>query len=143
MKIRVAIRNDIPQLASLMKQLGYPTTIESMELRFNNIESDLAYHILVAELNCEVVGMIGLYKGFFYEYDGSYVRIVAFVVDSNHRRKGIGKKRILETESWAKEQGAYGIGINSGNRPERIKAHNFYTKMGYEAKSIGFSKSLI
>lgn len=28
MKIRTATRNDVPQLAKLMKQLGYPTTMK-------------------------------------------------------------------------------------------------------------------
>jgi hypothetical protein len=31
----------------------------------------------------EIVGMGGLSMGFFDEYDGSYVRFVEFVVDSN------------------------------------------------------------
>ncbi|WP_394578554.1 GNAT family N-acetyltransferase [Cytobacillus firmus] len=143
MNIRTATKNDVPQLARLMGQLGYPTTIESMEHRFNNIDLDLSYHTLIAEINGEIVGMVGLSKGFFYEYDGSYVRIVAFVVDSNYRRRGVGENLIIETERWAKEQGAIAIGLNSGNRPERGAAHRFYSKMGYEAKSTGFSKSLI
>ncbi len=40
-------------------------------------------------------------KGFYYELDGFYVRIVALVVDSNYRNKGIGKKLLEEAESWA------------------------------------------
>lgn len=143
MNIRTATRNDVPQLSKLMEQLGYPTTIEGMEHRFNKIESDPSYHTIVAEMNGEIVGMVGLNKGLFYEYDGSYVRSVAFVVDSNYRRRGVGENLIIETERWAKEQEANAIGLNSGNRPERVAAHTFYSKMGYEANSTGFSKSLI
>lgn len=143
MNIRTATRNDVPQLSKLMEQLGYPTTIEGMEHRFNKIESDSSYHTIIAEMNGEIVGMVGLNKGLFYEYDGSYVRIVAFVVDYNYRRRGVGENLIIETERWAKEQEAIAIGLNSGNRPERVAAHTFYSKMGYEAKSTGFSKSLI
>ncbi|WP_242698129.1 GNAT family N-acetyltransferase [Bacillus sp. SD088] len=54
--------------------------------------------------------------------DGFYIRIVAFVVDSNYRGKGIGKKLLAEAESWARRIGATGIGLNSGNRPERFNA---------------------
>ena len=78
-----------------------------------------------------------------HEYDGFYVRIVAFVVDSHYRRRGIGEKLLLETERWAREQGAIAMGLNSGNRSERLGAHRFYAKMGYEPKSIGFSKRLV
>ena len=142
MKIRTACKKDIPQLAGLIEQLGYPTTVEEMEGRFTAIESAGHYHTLVAEIDGKIAGMAGLCKGLFYEYEGSYVRIVAFVVDSNHRRRGIGKQLLLETERWAKEQGAIAIGLNSGNRSERLAAHSFYASKGYETKSIGFSKRL-
>lgn len=63
MKIRKAVIKDVPELASLMEQLGYPTTVESMTVRFHNIESNPSYHTLVAEVNGKVVGMIGLCTG--------------------------------------------------------------------------------
>lgn len=142
MEIRKATINDIPEMVSLMEQLGYPTSVEKLALRFNAIEANPNYHTLVAELDGKVVGMAGLCTSLFYEYDGFYVRIVAFVVDSNCRRKGIGKKLIQEAERWAREQGAITIILNSGNREERKGAHQFYLSMGYAAKSVGFSKRL-
>lgn len=143
MNIRKATINDVPELVSLMDQLGYPTSVDTFKIRFNAITVNQHYYTLVAELDRKVIGMVGLCTSLFYEYDGSYVRIVAFVVDPNHRRKGIGKKLIQEAENWAKEQGAIAIGLNSGNREERKNAHQFYLNMGYKDKSIGFSKSLV
>lgn len=32
--------------------------------------------------------------------------------------------------------------LNSGNRSERINAHKFYLKRGFEGKSTGFVKTL-
>jgi GNAT superfamily N-acetyltransferase len=86
--------------------------------------------------------MIGLCTGILYNKDGLYARIIAFVVDSNYRNKGIGKLLIKEAERWARNQGADSIALNSGNRPERKDAHQFYKRMGYVEKSIGFAKSL-
>ncbi|MDR4886000.1 GNAT family N-acetyltransferase [Fredinandcohnia sp. QZ13] len=143
MEIRIATINDVEDLTSLVNQLGYPTTVESMKVRFENIESNPDYHTLIASYDSKTVGMIGMVKGYYYEIDGLYVRIVAFVVDSNFRRKGIGKELLEEAESWARRGGAVGIGLNSGNRRERINAHKFYKNMGYVEKSIGFAKSLI
>lgn len=143
MLIRKATKEDIPQLVFLMEQLGYPNTVDRMQIRFNNIELNPDYHTLIAELNGKVVGMAGLCTGPFYEFDGSYVRIVAFVVDSEYRRKGIGKKLIHEAENWASEQGAIAIVLNSGNREERKAAHQFYLSMGYQDKSVGYRKSLL
>ncbi|MCF6139529.1 GNAT family N-acetyltransferase [Pseudalkalibacillus berkeleyi] len=66
----------------------------------------------------------------------------SFVVDSNYRRRGIGKKLMQEIESWARNQGVTAIALNSGNRKERKDAHQFYFSMGFEAKSIGYGKDL-
>ncbi|MCF6800399.1 GNAT family N-acetyltransferase [Bacillus sp. ET1] len=142
MKVRELQTEDVPQLVHLMDQLGYPTSLEKLESRFSNIQSQANYHTLVAELNNKVVGMVGLCHNLFYEYDSSYVRIVAFIVDADHRRKGIGEKLMNEAEKWAIGQEATHILLNSGNREERKLAHKFYLTMGYKDKSTGFSKSL-
>ena len=101
MRVREFQTGDMPQLVHLMDQLGYPTSLEKLESRFSNIQSQPNYHTLVAELNNKVVGMVGLCHNLFYEYDSSYVRIVAFIVDADHRRKGIGEKLMNEAEKWA------------------------------------------
>ncbi|MEK4486337.1 GNAT family N-acetyltransferase [Psychrobacillus sp. FSL H8-0484] len=142
MIIREATLDDVSELALLMEQLGYPTSSENMQLRFNNIETKLNYHTLVAEYEGNIVGMVGLSINYTYEIDGSYARILAFVVNSSYRNKGIGTKLVQEAEEWASRQGAIAIALNSGNRPERIAAHKFYTYMGYEGKSTGFVKNL-
>lgn len=143
MEIRDATLNDVNELTILMEQLGYPTTIENMETRFKNIALNPDYKTFVAISEGSVVGMIGLLKGYYYEMDGYYVRIVALVVNTRYRNKGIGKKLIEEAENWSRNIGATGIGLNSGNRPERVNAHTFYINRGYIEKSIGFVKSLI
>jgi len=107
MEIREATISDIPELVSLMEQLGYPTSVEKMKIRFNKIESNDTYHTIVAVTDQRVVGLLGMCTGLLYEYDGSYVRILALVVDSDYRKNGIGKKLIREAEKWARNQGAF------------------------------------
>ncbi len=143
MEVRKATVNDIEGLTALMDHLGYPTALDNMKMRFSNIEQNPDYHTLVASYDGKIVGMIGLIRGYYYEMDGSYVRIAALVVDSNYHNKGIGKKLLEEAECWARKIGAAGIGLNSGNRPERSNAHQFYRNRGYVEKSVGFAKSLI
>ncbi|PFA63357.1 GNAT family N-acetyltransferase [Bacillus sp. AFS015802] len=125
-----------------MNQLGYPTSLEQMKSRMAQIDSNPDYLTLVAEVKGKVAGMIGLTKGYYYEMDGCYVRIVALVVDSAFRKLGVGHELVSEAERWAGHIGATGIGLNSGNREERLQAHAFYRKRGYVAKSTGFAKSL-
>ena len=140
--IRNATENDINQLAVLMGELGYPTTMDEMEQRFSKIYSNPLYSTHVAEIGGAIVGMIGMTLGFHYEKNENYVRIVALVVDSEYRKQGIGAALILTAEEWAKEQGANRIVLNSGNRSERNDAHRFYTNMGFEGKATGFYKIL-
>ncbi|WP_229593171.1 GNAT family N-acetyltransferase [Rossellomorea vietnamensis] len=98
MEIREAIQSDMTELAELMNQLGYPTSLKGMRSRFDRIESSPDYRTLVAVCNEKVAGMIGLVKGYYYEMDGCYVRIVALVVDSAFRNKGIGHELVVEAE---------------------------------------------
>jgi GNAT superfamily N-acetyltransferase len=143
MEIRKASLDDYVQLAPLMEQLGYPTSTQQMKQRLLLIDESPNYHTLVATEKEKVIAMIGLVKSFYYEMDGSFIRIQAFVVDANYRNQGVGKRLLQAAEEWARSIGIAGIGLNSGNREERIAAHKFYEKMGYVARSIGFAKRLL
>ncbi|MDR3697814.1 GNAT family N-acetyltransferase [Mucilaginibacter sp.] len=140
--IRDANPGDLTALTLLMNELGYPTLFEEMKERFSKISANSDYKTIVAILNDEVVGMAGLAKGIFYEKNGHYPRVLAFVVKQNSRGKGIGKALLNTAESLAKELGITTVLINCGNREEREQAHKFYYKMGYAVKSSGFVKQL-
>jgi GNAT superfamily N-acetyltransferase len=140
--IRDARPEDVEELTSLMTDLGYPTTIEEFRTRFEHISAHPDYRTIVAMQGEEIVGMAGLSKNIFYEMNGNYMRILAFVVKQNSRKLGIGKILIDASEDWAREQGLRMVVISSGNRAERDAAHAFYQKMGYAVKSSGFVKKL-
>ncbi|GAA0454621.1 GNAT family N-acetyltransferase [Alkalibacillus silvisoli] len=140
--IRDALNEDIKDLAHLMGELGYPTTIEDMNHRMMKINSSNDYRTLVYEQKGQVIGMVGLIRGFHYENNANYIRIVALVVDRHYRHNGIGQALLNASEQWAKEQKAVKLVLNSGNRSERNDAHHFYTNQGYEAKATGFYKKV-
>lgn len=138
--IRKANFDDLDKLAELMGELGYPTTIEEMKERYKNIRSNESYYTIAAEYDRKIVGMIGLNKGYFYEKNGVYVRIVALVVNKEYRNKGIGKNLIVNAEKWAVEQGAKTILLNSG--VQRDEAHRFYKNIGFDNTGYRFVKTL-
>jgi len=140
--IRDAQKGDVEELTSLMTDLGYPATLEEFKIRFEKISAHPDYRTIVALIDNEMVGMAGLSKNIFYEMNGNYMRILAFVVKQSSRKLGIGKLLIEAAEEWAKEQGLHTVVISSGNRAERDAAHVFYQKMGYAIKSSGFVKKL-
>ncbi len=70
------------------------------------------------------------------------MRLLAFVIHSDSRRKGYGKKLLKASENYALKRDCVALTMNSGNRDERSGAHHFYLDNGYEMKSLGFTKIL-
>lgn len=143
MDIRLMNREDISNMDVLMNQLGYPSSNLQIQERFLKILSLSEYETFVAEINGKLVGFVGMCKQFAFEFDGPYVRVLALVVHEDFRRKNIGQSLMSAVEDWAKKNHCTAITLNSGNREERIAAHEFYKNLGYSGKSTGFSKSLI
>ncbi|WP_214770196.1 GNAT family N-acetyltransferase [Exiguobacterium sp. s39] len=142
MNIRSWTTDDLPQLVGLMTQLGYPAREDVLHERFSRVTRHPDYDLLVLEDDDILLGCVGLFQAQAFEHDTTYVRIVAFVVNAKHRRRGIGRHLIQVAEDWAHERGATAVLLNSGNRPEREAAHHFYNAMGYSVTSTSYSKSL-
>lgn len=140
--IRPANGDDARALAALMTELGYPTTEEDMRERFRTIEREAHYKTFIADYRGEVVGMAGALQSYYFELNGSYVRLVALVTKETYRNKGVGKALVEAVEQWASEIGANAIVLNCGNREERKTAHIFYQRIGFEAKSTGYMKRI-
>jgi len=140
---RNATSEDMPAIALLLSDLGYPASIDAIRLRYKDLFDHNDYKTLLAIDNYGlVIGMVGMLQSLSYEHNGKYVRILVMVVGKENRSKGIGKLLINEAELWAKEIGTDTIVLNSGNRQERQAAYIFYQKMGFEIKSSGFIKKL-
>lgn len=134
--IRQAIEKDIHALAALMDELGYPTSVDEMQKRFENISGHPDYETFVALVGDDIVGMVGLSKNLPYEKNGCCVCVLALVV--NH----IGYALMEAAEAWAKQAGAYAMLLNSRRIEERKQAHLFYQKIGFEPLSVGFVKKI-
>lgn len=143
-RIREAEINDLDifALTKLMNDLGYETTNNEMKIRFTNIQKHEDYKTYLATADGEVVGMVGMTKNYFYEQNGIYVRILALIISTRFRNRGIGSLLMGESENWAREIGANRILLNCGNKEDRKIAQQFYQKIGYQIKSSGFFKKL-
>ena len=137
---RSAQSEDVEALANLITELGYPTSSEDMDRRFEAISADSSYATLVAARGGNVLGMVGLHLERFYESNSSCVRIMALVVGSEHRGRGIGRILVSAAEDWARQRGAREIMLTTHKR--RADAHRFYVSMGYEATGYRFYKPL-
>ena len=140
--IREFKSDDLVFLSNLTNALGYPTTVEQMTKRMETVNQLRNYWTYVAVIDKNVIGYMGLNKNYFWEQDGSYIRIQALVVDEKYRRLGVGQKLTEFAEKLARRLNIKAIILNCGNREERQAAHLFYAKMGFVPKSTGYIKRL-
>lgn len=127
--VRPAVPEDYKALARLNREsMGYDYPPEKTEEQLKKLLSDGKNGIFVAEAAGEVVGYVHLT-----DYDLLYAdpmkNIMGIAVDPAFRRMGIGKKLLEAGEQWARESGAAGVRLVSGE--SRVGAHAFYRAQGY------------
>lgn len=123
----------------LLEELGYPSQLKEVKERLNQVLTQENYDLLVFEQEGKVLGLIGYAKMYFFERSGTYLRILALVVDSQHRNQGIATALLNRVKQIGKERGCKALALNSGRGTERKTAHRFYERHGFEKRSIGFS----
>jgi len=138
--IRAASMGDVPALAALVTQLGYPTTPEAMRERLGHILPRDDYATWVAERGGRVVGFAGAMHGLSYVYDPPYARLLSLVVEPGERGRGTGAALVAAAERWAREQGAAQLRLTTALH--RDGAHRFYEGLGYERTGARYARKL-
>jgi ribosomal protein S18 acetylase RimI-like enzyme len=138
--IRPAEITDAAALAQLMCELGYETTKSEMQMRLDRIATDDRCRTLVAVCDGEVCGMIGTLTYPSIEHNDLSGRIVALVIKSTMRRRGIGRALITFAEEDFGQRGITRVALNT--RIARQDAHKFYESLGYERNGFRFTKDL-
>jgi ribosomal protein S18 acetylase RimI-like enzyme len=95
---------------------------------------------LVATLDKQVVGLIGIHKMVTIHRDAPVGRIPVLVVDEHAQDQGIGRILVEAAEDALRKAGCKLVEVTSNDR--RAAAHAFYRHMGYERSSIRFFKKL-
>lgn len=137
------LTDDLEALSHLTTQLGYPNPPEQLKQRIETLQQDPKYTTWIAEYQNQIIGYVGLIEQFTWQFDGVVLVIQAFVIDETYRGKGLGKLFLQEIEKIAFNKNITSITLNSGNRPERFDAHEFYKKIGFQVTSLGFKKILL
>jgi len=126
--IRAARESDAADIARLTEQLGYTATPSEIGARLSTILARPDDQFFVAEHSGQAVGWLHATICRYVEAD-PFVVIGGLVVDSNHRRQGIGRMLMERAEQWAGERGCSIVRLSSS--AGRAGAHRFYEKIGY------------
>jgi GNAT superfamily N-acetyltransferase len=138
--VRPATPEDVPAIAALMTQLGYPSTPNAMRARMERIAALPDYASFVAEAEGSVVGMAGAMVAVAYHQDAPFARLLSLVVDEAHRGHGAGAALVRAVEDWARARGAVSIHLTTGR--QREDAHRFYAGLGYQDTGKRFFRTL-
>ncbi|KUM03108.1 GNAT family N-acetyltransferase [Chromobacterium subtsugae] len=137
--IRTMRETDIAAVAKLCGDLDYPSSAEEVGRRYAAVRAFPDNEIWVAEKDGQLAGWAHGHGGHLLEAE-SYVEIGGIVVAPEHRGLGIGRLLLAACEAWAQERGYPRIRLRSGQ--QRLDAHAFYRRIGYQQKNTGITFAL-
>jgi len=138
--IRNACIEDLEEVVKLDLDLGYQVTPEGIRaVLIHHIENP-DYYLLLAEEQNEVMGMVSFNIKYYLHREKPVLYIGSMVVKEKFRSLGIGRRLMEEVERTAGKRGCNSIQLNSNKR--RIRAHQFYERLGFVEVSLKYEKVL-
>jgi GNAT superfamily N-acetyltransferase len=128
MEIRQAVIGDLPRLAELFGQLGYPNSCADLERRWPSFRRTDADCWLAVKAG-QAVGVLIQNYLLPLNTTSEYAVLTAFVVDEALRRSGAGAALLACAEQRARARGCTHIELSSGMH--RPAAHQFYERHGF------------
>jgi ribosomal protein S18 acetylase RimI-like enzyme len=108
--------SDTEDLLPLLDQLGYPTTKELLEKKFDKFISNEGYSVAVTSLNNKIVGFVAWSQSNLFVADKIRLHIEGIVVDKNTRGQNMGKQLMQFVENYAVQFSPATIDLTSGLR---------------------------
>lgn len=143
MEIAELSERDLESLAGLYKQFwGEDSSLEKMRATFRRLSNNQNYIFLGAKQDdCLAGSVMGIVCEELYGECRPFMVVEDFIVDTDHRRKGVGSQLMHELERRAVDHDcAYIIFVTE---QDRTTAHQFYQSLGYSLdKYKGFKKRL-
>jgi len=144
--IREAKQSDLPMIEKLMAELGdsvdndegFDMDIVSENLRI--LLHDDSFHILVAESNNSVIGVITLAFRRTLLHPGPSGLIDELVVTGSNRGKGVGGQLINAAIQKCEQLGCCEIEVST--ETTNANARKFYKKCGFEEIGVMFEKGV-
>jgi GNAT superfamily N-acetyltransferase len=146
-RVREAAAADLEALMGLYEQLSGPLREPVPEPAPNpreviaQILADQARSLLVGELDGRLAGTVDvLIAANLTHHAQPWALVENVVVAEGARRRGVGRALMLRAIELAREAGCYKVNLISGD--ERLGAHDFYRRLGFEAIGQGFKAYL-
>lgn len=132
-RVRIATLKDLGEILDLEKRNGEPAK-EDLRALFVLKNPNEKCFFFVAEENGEIIGYSRVH---FYKWNNS-AYVITVLVDSRHRRKGVGTALLKAMEAFAKKNKARVIMLDTA--VDNTPALQLYFKNGY--KICGYNDKL-
>src|SRR5438046_3580341 len=99
--IRPAAAADATSIATLLGQLGYPSSAEDAVARLARLEAFSDATALVAELDGQVIGLVTCHVFPSIHAPTPVAWVTTLVVDEQHLQQGAGRRLTGAVEQWA------------------------------------------
>jgi ribosomal protein S18 acetylase RimI-like enzyme len=139
LEVRDARLDDVPALAALLSELGYPTPAATLAERLDALRR-AGEVVLVAARDGDPLGVLTIHVTPVLHRPTPVGRLTALVVAERARGQGVGRALVEAGEEILAARGCALVEVTSNRR--RTEAHAFYERLGYEATSLRLKKSL-
>ena len=137
--IRPAAPADAPSVARLLGELGYPTDAADVPRRLAAIRAE-GNDVFLATDGDAVLGLVSLVHYATIHASGPTAYIMALVVSSDARGRGVGRVLVDHAKRWATERGCRRLTVTSAEH--RADAHQFYPACGMPYTGRRFSVAI-
>lgn len=129
--VRPAHASDVPALAELSGQLGYPVAVEEMAERLRRVRDAAVGEVFVAvaERDSPILGWTHVVPRLHLE-EAPFAELAGLVVADFARSRGVGAALLAAAEAWARAAGFAVMRVRSNVVRER--AHRFYERAGFQ-----------
>ena len=127
--LRSVKKEDSKGVKKLAEELGYPSSQEKISEILDTVIKHDDHRLIVAEKDKDLVGYIHMVSSLRVGSD-PFVEIAALSVHDAHRKIGIGKALISESQKMAEEKGVEYVRIRSNII--RQDAHKFFEQRGFK-----------
>jgi GNAT superfamily N-acetyltransferase len=136
LRVRRAIATDLPGLAALLGELGYPASPSELEGRLERLDGD----VFVASDDGEPLGLAALQILHVLQRDAPAARLTALVVREDARGRGVARALVDAVEAAARQAGCDHLHVTTANH--RSDAHAAYRALGFEDTGVRYAKPL-
>ena len=127
------------EVINLQVQLGYLTNTDEFHNRIKNLEKTNSFSLYVIIDDDGVSGFIAFEFLFTLQYNNPICHIMNLIVDQKKRGLGYGRFLLDKAKELAKLINSPILQLTSANIAERLYAHKFYKKYGFEKTGSRFT----